>query len=71
MHIGGHFIKKVVVHPQLKGAGHLIRPQICIWKDLGLVSFWRCGTTLSSIVYKIKFVMYVLKMYPPNIAWPH
>ena len=50
---GVHFIKQKLLGTPNK-----------IWKDLGPVSFWSCGHSLSRGVYK-KIVVYV-----PNSAWP-
>ena len=41
MHFGKNFIKqKLKGTPDLVGAGHLLEPQIQIWKDLGPMLFW-------------------------------
>ena len=61
MHFGGNFIKqKLLGTPDLVGVGHLIGPQIRIWKDLGLVCR---GPALSNRVYKIKLVICVPNRY--------
>ena len=61
MHFGENFKKqKLQGTPNLVGAGHLIGPQIWIWKDLGPMCFWSSGLSLSRRVYKIPF----------NSAWP-
>ena len=41
VHFGENFIKQNLQGaPDLVRAGHLFGPQIWIWKDLGLMSFW-------------------------------
>ena len=66
VHFGRNFIKqKLLGTPNLVMVGHLIGPQIWIWKDLGPVSFWSHGHSLSRGVYKIKVVVN-----GPNSAWP-
>ena len=61
VHFGGNFIKqKLLGTPDLVGVGHLIGPQIRIWKDLGLVCR---GPALSNRVYKIKLVICVPNRY--------
>ena len=66
VHFGGKFIKqKLLGTPNLVGIGHLIGPQIQIWKDLGLVCFWSLSALLSRRVYKTKVVVNVA-----NSAWP-
>ena len=55
VHFGGKFIKqKLLGTPKLVGVGHLFGPQIQIWKDLGPVSFWSYGASLSRGVIKSK-----------------
>ena len=56
---------KLYSTPNLVGIGHLIGPQIRIWKDLGLVCFWSHGVSLSSRVFNTKVIVNV-----PNSAWP-
>ena len=42
VHFGGNFIKqKLPGTPNLVGVGHLIGPQIRIWKDLGPMSHFQ------------------------------
>ena len=66
VYFGENFKKqKLLGTLNLVGVGHLFRPQIWIWKNLGPVSFWSRGHSLSRRVYKIKVVVNV-----PNSAWP-
>ena len=46
MHFGENFIKIKLQGPNLKGVGHILGPQIQIWKDLGPRSFWSHGHSL-------------------------
>ena len=57
--------QKLLSTPDLEGVGHLFRPQIRIQKDLGPMSFWSQGPSLSRGVYKLKVVVNV-----PNSACP-
>ena len=45
--------------------------QIQIWKGLAPVSFWSCGVSLSSRVYKMKVVVSVLNRYFLSIGHDH
>ena len=45
--------------------------QIQIWKGLAPVSFWSCGVSLSSRVYKMKVVVSVLNRYFLSIEHDH
>ena len=56
--------KKLQGTPKLVGVGHLIGPQIWVWKNLGPVCFWSHGT-FPRRLYEIKVVVNV-----PNSAWP-
>ena len=57
---GKNFIKqKLLGTPNLVGAGHLFRPQIWIWKDLGPMSSWSHGHSYWRGVDKIKVVVFV------------
>ena len=71
VHFGRNFIKqKLLGTPHLVRVGHLIGPQIQIWKDLALVCFWSHGNSLSRGVYNTKVVKYVPNRYPSHSAWP-
>ena len=55
---GKNFIKqKLLGTPNTVGVGHLFGCQIQIWKDLGLVCFWRCVASLSRRVYNTTVVV--------------
>ena len=70
VHFGGHFVKqKLLGTPNLVQAVHLFGCQIQIWKDLGPVSFWSHGPSISRGVYKIKAVVYVPNRYSLKSAW--
>ena len=57
VHFGENFKKqKLQGTPDLVGAGHLLRPQIWIWKDLGPMSFWSHGHSHWIGVNKTKVV---------------
>ena len=62
MHFDGHFIaQKLQSTPNLLRVVHLFGPQIWILKDLGPVSIWSCGHSLSRGVYNTKVVVYAPK----------
>ena len=64
MHFGENFItQKLLGTPNLAGVGHLIEPQIQIWKDH--------GASLSRGVYKMKVVVSVLNRYFLPIVHDH
>ena len=55
---GKNFLKqKLLVTANTVGVGHLFGCQIHIWKDLGLVCFWRCVASLSRRVYNTTVVV--------------
>ena len=60
-------------HPQLSGDRSPLwtQIQIQIWKGLAPVSFWSCGVSLSSRVYKMKVVVSVLNRYFLSIGHDH
>ena len=56
--IGRNFVKqKLLGTSNLVGVGHLLGPQIRIWKDLGPVYYWSHGASFPRRVYKIKVVV--------------
>ena len=55
MRFDENFLKqKLLRTPDLVGMGHLFGPQIQIWKDLGLVSFWSLSSAFWLKFYNTK-----------------